>query len=904
MFTLILGQGERTLAQEEIQVETKSLKDATHIELSGRDEWRYNVTRSPGHGSSQVAIQFIGVKPTQVEDLNELKDTRVKAAIVSEGTNGDALITLTLGQGLNLFDYQTDSPVHLVFDVFKDDSKSKLKSGPKAKKKIAVKAVLKRNVASVDHPEIGSQPLLNSTSVRDPRLEIKNGIFDGGDLQMNRFKILEGDTTPASQDLARIRSVHNLYVHFPMLTLERNDFKTFTSDPAMKYEMPSGADEESLEAKLVIKLFNEGKYAVVLRALKFFREKFPTSRYEKTLEFIVADTYFKLWQRDKDKSDFDSAMTRYKELLNKYPADPSRFHTLMFIGLNYLEGGNLFGALSTLQVGIEKYAESPYLWEMRLAEATVLNQLHKDEASLSAYENIENDPKAGSYGREAHFRRGDVFFTKKDYQRAVTEYKGAIKKFGDHLDDAPNLFFNSAEAQFWLEDYHASLDGFRDFLQRFPTHPYGGYAMTRIGEIFELLGVNHQKVSGAFLESYYRYRGSPGAFMAKLYVNMDRFPKMKTKEVESVTGEINEELGHFNKISDLDPFVTLLLAKGYSKRGEYKTSMDLLTKYYQKYVLSPYLPIFKEYITQTITNEMARHEEAGSSLKSVEIFLANQDTWLAGSNRVDTAYVLGQSYENLNLIDDAIHSYTNCLSLLGKLTPEQLKTESVLENLPTQDEINLRLAAANLKAESLKKAGQYLSEIKNPETLSEEERVERGLILSALAEKEERTDLALLALKELSEHWKGKPELLADAWLRIGRLEATHGNYTNALPWVEKVLTAGNEDPELKKETLKSATELAGDVHSHLGQQKQAIENYKFYLDKYGNSAPVKYKLGKIYFDQKDLRTAGQIWNELKSDDSGKVWSKMADENLAQANWDSKYGRYLDRSPAAVGGGK
>jgi len=229
--------------------------------------------------------------------------------------------------------------------------------------------------------------------------------------------------------------------------------------------------------------------------------------------------------------------------------------------------------------------------------------------------------------------------------------------------------------------------------------------------------------------------------------------------------------------------------------------MNLLTKYYQKYVLSPYLPIFKEYISQTITNEMDRNEEGGSSLKSVEAFLANRSTWLAGSNRIDTQYILGQAYENLNLIDDATRAYGTAMALLNKLTPEQFKTESVLERLPSRDEINLRIAAANLKDDNLKK--KLLSifrRLKAQTPFQKKKKVERGLILSTLAEKEERTDLALLALKELSEHWKGKPELLADAWLRIGKLEATHGNYTNALPWVEKVLTAGSEDSKLKKE--------------------------------------------------------------------------------------------------------
>ncbi len=902
IFSALTFFGGNLLAQEDVQVETKSLKDATHITFTGHDEWRYDISRAP----RSVNVQFNGLKPDDVSELTDLKDARVKSVTVKEGNNGDALVTFTLAPGQNLFDYQTDQPVNLVFDIFKEEKKPTKVSLSKKKPIQKIKAAIARNVASIEHPELGEQqPLLNSSSA-DPRLQLKFGIFDGGDQNMNRFKILDGDSTPATQELGAIQREHNLYIHFPLLVLERPFLKNIIDDGAMKYTAPPGKSDEDMQVQLLIKLYNEGKYAVVLRTFKFFEESFPKTKYEKTLDFLKADTYFRLWQQDHNQNDFDTAMTRYKELLNKYPTDETRFHTLMFIGANYLEVGNYLGALATFQVGIEKYSDSPFIFEMKLAEAEVLNQLNKSDAALDTLTKIQSDPKANTYGADAELRRGDIYFHKKDYAGAVKEYKETMQKLPEHMIDAPNIYFNTAEAEFWMGDYKASLESYRDFLQKFPNHSFGGYAMTRIGEIFEMMGVNPQKVTGSYLESYYRYHGTPGAFIAKLYVNTKRFPQMKEKEVEAVKNEINDEAPKYVKIEDMDPFVVLSLARANLSRGSFKIALDSLVKYYQKNILSPHLPLFKEYIVQTIKQEMNHNYDDGSALKAVETYLSYKDSWLKNINQPDLLYRLGQAYESLNLVEDATQAYTEAMTGLNRLTPDDLKTAKALKQNPSQDEIYLRLAATSLKDENLKKTAQYLSEIKNPEILSESEKVERGLILSSLAEKEERTDLAMLALKDLNEHWKGKPGLLADAWLRIGRLEARDENYTKALPWVVKVLSAAeNPETKIKDETVKASLELTGDIHGHLGQTQQAIDSYKMYLDRFGANSPtasVKYKLGKIYFDQKDLRTASEVWSGLKTDEKAKVWAKMADENLSQAKWDSKYDRYLQKREPAGGG--
>ena len=50
----------------------------------------------------------------------------------------------------------------------------------------------------------------------------------------------------------------------------------------------------------------------------------------------------------------------------------------------------------------------------------------------------------------------------------MKEYKEALTKFPDNWTHGPNVYFNEAESDFWLKNYKASLDGFREFLAAVP----------------------------------------------------------------------------------------------------------------------------------------------------------------------------------------------------------------------------------------------------------------------------------------------------------------------------------------------------------------------------------------------------------------------------------------------------
>ena len=141
------------------------------------------------------------------------------------------------------------------------------------------------------------------------------------------------------------------------------------------------------------------------------------------------------------------------------------------------------------------------------------------------------------------------------------------------------------------------------------------------------------------------------------------------------------------------------------------------------------------------------------------------------------------------------------------------------ENLPSEDEINLRLAKVSLLSGEVKKSSEYLNSIQDPNKLNEKNQIERSLILASIAEKEEKLDIAMLALNELTEHWKGSPALLAEHWLMLAKLNHELKNNEKAIGWLSKIIDIAVKTPDvIKKNIVAEALELEGDLYEKRGQ--------------------------------------------------------------------------------------
>lgn len=888
--------------QAQISVFTKSLGDATHIEIGGKQEWRYTVTRKPGR-RPRVFVQFVDVKPSDLASLRNIRDKRVHEVEVVSGKNGHALLKFKLShKKMELFDYQTQDPSKLILDVFKDVKVVKKKKKKKdylatmiqkGSKNSKLPAKQGGRAPASDYIETGAQEKL-SGSVEDIR--IKYGIFDGGDPDLKRFKIdIDG-----IKEEALIRASKNIYVRLPSLIVVHPYLKQL-NESMPRYPIAKKKGEENKLVRLINQFNNDDKPALVLSTLKLFRKKFPVSNYEKEIEFIVADTYYKLWLRDRKKSDLDTALTRYKDILTRYKEDPLRYRILMLIGMNYFDQGNNFGVLSTFQVAEKKYKDSPFYWQMRMLLAHSLRELNRYDDSVTELKAIANDPMSGNYAIEARFRMGDVYFKKKEYQKAISEYTSSLTRHADRWEEAPNVYFNLAESQFWTRQWVKSIASFQEFLRRFPSHDFGGYAMTRIGEILEITGADDKKATGAYLESFFRYRNTPGAFIAKQNINLRRLASMKKAEAEAAFESMKKEYPKDSRIENLEPYMALVKSEGLIERHRFKEGYKTLASYYQTQSNSPFLGIFKYRIVRSLTKHIEYLQENGNNLQALRQFL-NQQLWLRGSDRIDTKFAVGKAYEGMGLWNDAQLYYQSTQKALTDLSGKNLQKASVLQNLPTQEQIKLRLAKVALENRNPRKAQNILAQIKDRSKLEPEEKVEEKILTARVMEEREDFKGAISCLEDLLVSWKDNMELLAEPWLKLAKLNEKIKRKESAQIWVQKVLAATKSNPDkVKSEIHREALEMSGDLYRSQGKNREAIEAYETIVSKFGKDSAipsVHYKIGKAFFDEKEIAQATKAWSGLKKMQNGELWARMADEQLAQKGWKNKYGKYLDRKPA------
>lgn len=896
-FVIVFVFSSRIWAQ--VQIQARTMDDTSRLSLSGVADWQYKIQESRNRGEKYFSIQIDKIKEEELQSVKNFRDSRIERVRVLKGENDGVVLEIyPTSNAMTVFDYQTESPKALVFDIFKE--KATASTSPKKKvtkvdphaQKLA-KFLAPDQVVNSRSPAATDQPI--DASGANKTQEAFLGVRDGADPNYSRFEI----TPDEIKEMSLIKSERQIYLHFPGRYTEDNLAKRIL-DERPGCEVEGKNNRETQSARLFCKLYNQEKYAVALRTLDFIRKEFPDSKHMAYLELMEADIFFRLWRKEGSTGMFDRAITKFKTHLIKQPKSPERHRLLMLIGLSYMDRGNYLDTLSSFQTGVRTNPDSPYLWKMRMAIAESLRRLGKIDEALEEYSFIEDNPASGNLGVEARYKRGDAFFAMKDYSNAVKEYRDAVQKYPTKWSDGPNAFFNSAESQFWLKNYQVSLEAFKEYLRKFPSDSYSGYAMTRIGEILEILGAPEKKYVGAFLEAMFRYPNTPGATIAKIHVTTKRFPILKQKEIETFQKEIKQT--NLDQLEGLDLFLVLKQSDGFLERKDFDQGLKDLLGYYQKNTLSPHLPLIKGRIVHNFVAQMREFNSKKDPIETVRLYTNQKQTWFKGSERVDLRYETGVAFENLSLYDEAKNLLSEAVKMRDSFKDKELMRRLANEWLPKPEQIRLRLAEVSYKSGDLKAARNHLNEIEDMAQLSLAEHVEGTLLFSELAEKQERYEDAEKALLALQDHWASKPEALANVWLKLGDLKMKSKNQSEALTWFGKIASVAEvKNPGLSVEEIQRSVETYGDLSLWKNKKDDALKAYKTLVEKYPDKiklASWKYKIGKIHFDSQNYAEASKVWNEIKTDDPTSIWNQLAANNLKQVDWQKKYSKYVDRLPA------
>ncbi len=902
------------LTQSVVRAEISHQADTAHLEFRGLKTWNYELKKDELN-PNKVILTIPPIDDASIARLQGFSDALISSIKVSkDGPDNTFVVHFDLAKSdVESFEYLTDDPSSLIVDFYvkpveatKPQQASEAPATPAPTEKSVRTAKTVKAQPKTDSPttganrkpaggEILSVPQASTPAAADKDIQTKFGVFDGGDDNYDRFRVKGYEV---NED-AIISSRQNIYLPFPILKMQVSQLDKLMQEQP-EYVIHPRDDRENKEARLLMTLFKRGRYGVFLKTYNYFVNQYPETEYLEILKCIKAGIHLERWKDTGKSTEFDQARALYAQLVQRYPQSPVREHNNLILGFALMERGEALATLQTFAAFIKTYPTSPEIPLVRNAIAEAYIILKKFDEATGEYNNIIQDFPKTPYAQEAVYRLGDVAFAKGEFTQAVRLYETAIKNLPALEKVYPNANFNMAEARFWQKDYQPALDNYIQFLKLFPAHQHGGYALTRIGELMGVLGVDQRRIMGAFLESYFRFPNHAGAKVARIRMLAQQMRGMKSKELKKAVEEIN---GYAEKLDlpGIIEFTTLMAAEGLSNRGEYKQAIDNLIGYYQKNPPSANIDRFKGRILRNIATELKENFEHGKFMQALEFYSKYSKSWLKHSDRIDVPVFVAGAYERAGALSEAESMYRSALIRRKAIVGTQVEREKkVSEYLPSVASLNLRLASTLAGDRKYIEAYQHLRDIGPEAELSPPEVVERVQLNALIAEQRNDHERARAALTELTQKWEGDPVLVAPVNLQLAETQLKLKDYKKAEAHADRVLAADSTEAPLEAKLVASAMKVKADAL--LGQNKSlaSVEAYQKLLERFEDKLPLgseRYKVGQILFDRGDIKGAQETWQRLAGTKDDLLW-KVGKEKIDQSKFQDDYTKYINRIPA------
>ncbi|MBS1971516.1 MAG: tetratricopeptide repeat protein [Bdellovibrionales bacterium] len=907
--------------------------DTVHLELSGQQNWDYDLRRVEKSGKSYLQLTVDAMDDASLKKLLSFKSDMVTSVSVDKsGPDGKYIVSFQVpGDEIESFDYLTDQPSRLIVDFYVNAQNKKPATTAKAAKPAAAAKAAeneegdaptelpKKNAKSTETPaksktvaaKAGKDGKTRKPATADVLVvkndgpnshdstESRSGLFDGGDPNFERFTIKDYEI----KEDAMLRSKEGYFIPYPMIRAENHYWERMKIASPI-YEIAPKQTDENKQARLLLTLFENKRYAVYLKTEEWFQKKYPESEYNDLVDFMTADVYKNLWQDKEDPKYYEIAQVKYKQAIQKHPKSPLVERTSLMLGNMALEKGDSMDAIRLFNEHIEKgYAGKADALSNDLAKigtGIAYLKLNRYQEAADIFTKLQKESPYKEIKSEAAYREGDVYVQAKNYQKAVDTYKDAIKKYPEYQNEYPNAFYNQAEALFGMGNYRQALDAYLDFMKKFPSHEHAAFAMTRMGELLDILGADKSRVIGAYLETYFRYGESNNAIIARLRLTSARMKGMKPKEADAATKEILSLVKKLD-IPNIEQFGTLMIAEGYTARGEHEKAIDLLTKYYQQNPTTVDRDLVKRRIVGNITDEIHDQINAGDFIKALKTHSKYAENWLKNSDRIDTKFYLANAFEMAGAQEQAEKYYRDVLNQVYAIKGSTADKElTATKRKPSEDELNLRLANTTFQQKKFNQAYDYLRNIKNPENLSEAQQIERVRVAVDLLEKRGDLDSAVRYLTELLKTWKGQASLVAEPYLRLAQLEVKQGKPDSAIESLKKIDILMNDSKAVPVNVHAKSLELLGQLYLDKGDGPNAIAAFDKLLSTYEETRPlssIRYKLGQIYFKKGEVQKAADVWSPLKGH-KNQFWYNLAQEQLKNSEWRDDYKKYIQRIPA------
>lgn len=891
---------------ETIQFEFKKKPQTYSFQFTGLDKWDYEVIKENQGFKIKIPKLSLAavaeIKKIKLEELNILSIDQIQSSQFDIVT-----IQTSDRHKFDSFDYIIQKPSRLIVDFFrvteeeKKAEKSKLDKSNKAQK---TKNELERQPAQSDLVTIVDvDPYVNNI---EPDLSQtidtskQAGLFDPIDPNFERLSVPNAEL----QSDPELNFYLGDYIDYPFMD------ERLISLEVMKKNMPvyivkeEGPKDlrldEKVNAQLLVKLFDNKRYVVFFKTAMWFESKYPKSYYEDMIKSMWADAHYKLYLSDPKlyRSQLGLARARFEELIEKFPTSPLIERIMLFMGYSSIEDKDYIAGIRWFQRYISLFPESAVVQEARLALVRSLIGASQFEEAQKEIIKIRSDycKKIKSCLVKSYLLEADIYILQKQWAQALTPFQYIEKTFPKEKTVEERFYYNYASVLFRKKDFKDSLKTYLEFIKNFPVDQYAGFALTRMGEIIDIVSTNSNRALGAYLEAYFRYGVGQGstAHFAKIRLLEKQLPSLKGRSKDVAIEEITK-LAKDSGLPMAADYANFILAKALLQQNEFDKSLNYLLPTYQEnptHILSArYLSLIQNIMARRLVNEMNQ-----SPLTALKKHPGVVRDWLSKVDRIDIKYAIANAYEHLGDYDSAANFYRQTLDKVNQIDEKKLEDRllSAYQNPPDKAEIHYKMISALIENQKWNEA--FIEIEKSDDQKYKLSNQLRKLRSSYLAQ--------ILNKKGMNEH--------SLRYVRDMRSIASE-NSVDLLYNELKVLSEINEHQQIidhKKQIdeicQKNKNETCYQMNRIiLESERKILPNEKFYqalqifinkFNEYTNLDDLRYELGKLALGKNKIKEAEQIWSKFKNQQSS--WALLAKSDLAGVKYDDEYKNYMNRIPA------
>lgn len=547
----------------------ESFQTHSHLTLDISPSVEYSVQRNEVNGKVLgLKILFKGLEKQTLEKLilaqKSTKDPRTEKFSIKKSENNGLILSIAFKKdasrsGVEFFDYRSKAGDQFVLDYWVTKA---AKSEKRKNQTVASKTKWKKRGIKRSNKFTGS----NQTQPFCPN---KINVKKDGFVMWNVYH------KPFDYESYFGLTLADSKYQYPLVKIKDN-------------ENWGDRSKEIAHYRLAHKLYNEAKYALVLRTIKFFEQSYPNSDLIAELDFLRANTFIRLARFLRTNVYLEQAYQILRSLFIQSPKSERSQQAVAFLIQEYMRKKHYSRALEYSVLAAENADKNhKNHWYFRLANAESLYALSEYDRAERVYQAIidqsRRDKEFRAVGAEAAFRIGEVFSVRKFWERAALSYKTAFDEYSEFKDKFPSAWFNLAEAHFRKNLYQDSQKIYQNYVNQFPNDVYVWAGMLRITEI-DQINLGDRKDQEELFKKYENIVNenpyTPGAALAELRLSECTDKKQKAffkkffsdRKLEKLKSELVD-------FKDAELWFDLAEARFYNKIGNYSLAISRIEKY-------------------------------------------------------------------------------------------------------------------------------------------------------------------------------------------------------------------------------------------------------------------------------------------------------------------------------------